>query len=123
VAAYHHATVEVAVHGTAVSLDRLGRLQHELEEQDGWRRMGREIGCKPLFTRHRRTSAVSGERSGGEFESPLFAQREAIQHSDFLRPVTHENVGAIRSQAPALSSEGKLSQQPEITIDSKESDF
>ena len=37
VADYHHATVEVAVHGTAASLDRLGRLQHELEEQDGWR--------------------------------------------------------------------------------------
>jgi ABC transport system ATP-binding/permease protein len=37
VTAYHHAAVEVAVRGTDASLDRLGRLQHELEELDGWR--------------------------------------------------------------------------------------
>ena len=36
VAAYHHAASEVADHGTGASLERLGRLQHELEEQDGW---------------------------------------------------------------------------------------
>ncbi len=36
VAAYHHATVEVA-HGRAAALDEMGRLQHELEERDGWR--------------------------------------------------------------------------------------
>src|SRR5262245_50565950 len=36
VAAYHHAAVEVA-HGEAAALERMGRLQHELEEQDGWR--------------------------------------------------------------------------------------
>ncbi len=37
VAAYHHAAVEVAERGTNISLDKLGRLQHELEERDGWR--------------------------------------------------------------------------------------
>ena len=37
VAAYHHAAVEVAEHGTDASLAKLGRLQHELEERDGWR--------------------------------------------------------------------------------------
>jgi ATP-binding cassette subfamily F protein uup len=37
VAAYHHAAVEVAERGTDASLARLGRLQHELEERDGWR--------------------------------------------------------------------------------------
>ena len=36
VAAYHHASVDAA-HGGAAALDRLGRLQHELEERDGWR--------------------------------------------------------------------------------------
>jgi len=34
---YHHAAVEVAEHGTPAALERLGRLQHELEECDGWR--------------------------------------------------------------------------------------
>ena len=37
VAAYHHAAVEVAERGTDASLEKLGRLQHELEERDGWR--------------------------------------------------------------------------------------
>lgn len=37
VAAYHHAAVEVAERGTDISLDKLGRLQRELEERDGWR--------------------------------------------------------------------------------------
>jgi ABC transport system ATP-binding/permease protein len=36
VAAYHHATVEVA-QGRPAALDEMGRLQHELEERDGWR--------------------------------------------------------------------------------------
>ena len=36
IAAYHHAAIEVAEHGTADTLSTLGRLQHELEERDGW---------------------------------------------------------------------------------------
>ena len=34
---YHHAAVEVAGDPTPVRLERLGRLQHDLEERDGWR--------------------------------------------------------------------------------------
>jgi ATP-binding cassette subfamily F protein uup len=37
VAAYHHAAIEVAEHGTPESMTRLGRLQEALEERDGWR--------------------------------------------------------------------------------------
>src|SRR5574337_342732 len=37
VAAYHHAAVEVAERGADISLEKLGTLQHELEERDGWR--------------------------------------------------------------------------------------
>ncbi len=33
---YHHAATEVAAHATPSRLAELGRLQHELEEQDGW---------------------------------------------------------------------------------------
>ena len=36
VKAYHHAATEVAERGHATALERLGRLQHELEERDGW---------------------------------------------------------------------------------------
>src|SRR6516162_8943326 len=37
VAAYHRAAVGVAANPSPEGLDTLGRLQHELEEQDGWR--------------------------------------------------------------------------------------
>src|SRR4051812_30959998 len=33
---YHHATVEVTEHGSEQALETLGRLQHELEQRDGW---------------------------------------------------------------------------------------
>jgi ATP-binding cassette subfamily F protein uup len=37
VAAYHHAAVDVARHQDDQALARLGTLQHQLEERDGWR--------------------------------------------------------------------------------------
>ena len=37
VSAYHRAASEVAEQATPARLERLGRLQHELEERDGWR--------------------------------------------------------------------------------------
>jgi ABC transport system ATP-binding/permease protein len=37
VAAYHQAALKVAEDGSPGSLEALGRLQHELEERDGWR--------------------------------------------------------------------------------------
>jgi ATP-binding cassette subfamily F protein uup len=37
VKAYHHAAIAVAEEATTAALDRLGRLQHDLEERDGWR--------------------------------------------------------------------------------------
>ncbi len=37
IAAYHHAAVDVSHDPSAAALERLGRLQHELEERDGWR--------------------------------------------------------------------------------------
>jgi ATP-binding cassette subfamily F protein uup len=37
VTAYHHAAATVAERGTGAALEKLGRLQHELEERDGWR--------------------------------------------------------------------------------------
>jgi ATP-binding cassette subfamily F protein uup len=36
VAAYHHAAIAVADHGSREALTALGRLQHDLEERDGW---------------------------------------------------------------------------------------
>jgi ABC transport system ATP-binding/permease protein len=37
VSRYHDAAVRVATSGTSADMDRLGALQHELEERDGWR--------------------------------------------------------------------------------------
>jgi len=37
VSRYHDAAVKLAASGSAADMDRLGALQHELEERDGWR--------------------------------------------------------------------------------------
>src|SRR4051812_31712440 len=37
VARYHRLAVDLSRHSTAAQLEQLGRLQHELEERDGWR--------------------------------------------------------------------------------------
>src|SRR6478752_1489039 len=37
VAAYHHAAVGIATDSSPALLEEFGRLQHELEKQDGWR--------------------------------------------------------------------------------------
>ena len=48
VSAYHHAAAEVAEAATPGRLERLGHLQHELEERDGWRAgAARRERCRP----------------------------------------------------------------------------
>ncbi len=37
VRAYHHTAAEIAHHATDAAIARLGELQHDLEQRDGWR--------------------------------------------------------------------------------------
>jgi ATP-binding cassette subfamily F protein uup len=95
VAAYHRAAMEVAA-GSAVALTDLGRLQHELEERDGWRL---EQKVETIVSRLSLPADRSMRELSGGWRRRALLGKALVSTPDVLlldEPTNHLDIDAIR---------------------------